>query len=272
MPQNHTPLFQATLQANDKDTLKILLHLINLSAPLTRETLFDIRHACIIRDDNFLYQKLRRMVKYDDGWLSDVEKTYIMNVRDEIEVTAQRQDSGPPEFIASFKIPAFQTRLRGLGEVVLDFIAQGRMWRLRFSIATVDHPPSLRFPSLHRQKPLVGPNTLQVALSLMEHSDSTPLEGVLKISSVSSFSPEIYREISTKSQSQLVSPPTHKQNQKKHTQSEIKATLDSVASGSVYIAEDGSLSGTLDASLRMVMSKTNMNLLRYTNFPRLIFT
>lgn len=125
MPQNHTPLFQATLQANDKDTLKILLHLINLSAPLTRETLFDIRHACIIRGDNFLYQKLRRMVKYEDGWLSDVEKTYFsMKARDEIEVT-EMQDSGPPEFIASFKIPAFHTRMRGLGEVTLNFIAQG---------------------------------------------------------------------------------------------------------------------------------------------------
>lgn len=124
MPQNHTPLFQATLQANDKDTLKILLHLINLSAPLTRETLFDIRHACIIRDDNFLYQKLRRMVKYEDGWLTDVEKTYFsMKARDEIEVTTKSQDSA--EFIASFKIPAFQTRMRGLGEVILDFIAQG---------------------------------------------------------------------------------------------------------------------------------------------------
>ncbi|KAE9410146.1 hypothetical protein BT96DRAFT_969833 [Gymnopus androsaceus JB14] len=276
MPEDHTPLFQATLQANDEDTLKILLLLIKLSAPLTRETLIDIRHACIIRDDNSLFQKLRQMKKYEDGWLSDAEKMHfsMMKARDEIKVTVERQDSGQPGFIVSFTIPMFQKRMRGLGEVVLDFIAQGRvwflrsdelvlnteehlgrMWRLRFS-TTVDSPQSARkFLLFHQQKPLIPPNSFQVTLSLMGYSDSTPVQGTLNIPSVTSSQTQLEGEISTKPRSQLVSSSLDKRKHQKHTQSEIKTMLDSMmlASGSMYIAEDGSLSGTLDASLSMVI-------------------
>ncbi|KAE9405345.1 hypothetical protein BT96DRAFT_916266 [Gymnopus androsaceus JB14] len=258
MPQNHTPLFQAALQADNEDTLKILFLLIKFSAPLTRETLIDIRHACIIRDDNSLFQKLRQMKKYEDGWLSDVEKMHfsMMKVRDEIEVTVKRRHSGQPGFLASFTIPVFQKRMRGLGEVVLDFIAQGRMWRLRFS-TTIDSPQSARrFPLFHQQKPSIPPNSFQVTLSLMEYSDSTPVQGTLNIPSVTFSEAPLEGEISTKPCSQLVSLSLDKRKHQKHTQSEIKTILDSMmlASGSIYIAEDGSLSGTLDASLSMPMS------------------
>lgn len=126
MPGDHTPLFHAIIQTKDKDSSKILNLILTACRPLTSSTLADIRNACIIRDNNQMFQLLRCSAEYEDSSLTGTERLFFSKTekRDSIEVKAGTSNS-KPTFTADFAIPMFQERMRSEGKLELYFVVQG---------------------------------------------------------------------------------------------------------------------------------------------------
>jgi len=284
MPGNRTPLFHAIIQAKDRNSSEILSPILAACRPLTASTSTDIREACIIKDDNEMFQSLRCSAEYEDRSFSGSERLFFPKTenRDAIEVKAEissSQSSNKPKFTADFMIPMFQQRMRGEGKLELYLVAQGRMWCLIF------HNPE-RFPQpraplwtrIRNRKVSIHANPWIVSLSLVDSSLPTPVEATVSIGparsssggkvSIDNYELEIV-QLSTKPKHQLVPTPLESDaktkvddRRQKHTQREIHALFDSsvLSSGSMYITDDGSLSGKVEAILADVSTGTKQKL------------
>lgn len=145
--------------------------MLQYAGPLNNACVADIRLACLATGDQVLFGKLRRG-----------ELPFIINLAradalilgstsaDDIDV---REIDGEAAFSASIKIRLWQKRMRVAGLVNVEFIARGRIWSLTF----FSPPPS---PSSLSTRG-AGSRPWQVALSLMEHSSPTFVDGRLVI-------------------------------------------------------------------------------------------
>ncbi|KAF9066286.1 hypothetical protein BDP27DRAFT_1330754 [Rhodocollybia butyracea] len=284
MPGNRTPLFHAIIQAKDRNSSEILSPILAACRPLTASTSTDIRDACIIIDNNEMFQSLRCSAEYEDHLLSDSERLFFSKTekRDAIEVKAEisnSQSSNKPKFTADFMIPMFQQRMRESGKLELYFVAQGRMWCLAFrNLEGFPQPRAHLWTRIRNRKVSVPANPWSVSLSLVDGSLPTPVEATVSISparsssggrtSVNDHDLEIVG-LSTKPKHQLV--PTRLESdaktkvddrRQKRTQREIYALFDSsvLSSGSMYITDDGSLSGKVEAILADVSTGTKQKL------------
>ncbi|KAF6752193.1 hypothetical protein DFP72DRAFT_905204 [Ephemerocybe angulata] len=143
--EGHTPLYWAIVKRKPdedvEDTSQIpdlLIALLSHSTPLKKDTIMDIRHACLITSDQRLFQRLRMSPEFATVSGSDQMLLGVTLPHDEIEVEELPGDEG--EFAVNFVIPHFQKRMMVTQEIPLEFIARSRMWKLVFAIAGQNGP------------------------------------------------------------------------------------------------------------------------------------
>lgn len=137
--ENHTPLYWAIVKRlpdehhRVKDALgpDLLSSLLSYSAPLSSETITDVRQACLVTCDQRLFQRLR--LSPDFSQVSSAEQMLLgaTIASDNIEV----KDIDGDSFIMTFELPLFHKRMVVSKVVPLEFIARNRMWGLEFFIA-----------------------------------------------------------------------------------------------------------------------------------------
>lgn len=160
--EEHTPLYWAIVkrvpdEATDEDTQipDLLTALLSHSTPLTQETISDVRVACLITSDQALFQRLRMSPEFSKISGRDEMLLGATLPMDDIVVEDLAGDEGA--FAVNFEIPQFQKRMMVSKEIVLEFIARSRMWKLEFSIAN-DYQAHPR------------PGSWCISLSLLENS------------------------------------------------------------------------------------------------------
>ncbi|KAJ3894703.1 hypothetical protein GG344DRAFT_73851 [Lentinula edodes] len=276
--ESHTPLYWAIInRPPDKSddaingTSDLLTTLLSYTAPLSPDILVEVRQACLITDDQLLFQRLRLSPEFAS--LSGTDEMLLGEVMIPDDVTVENMLGDDGAFAVNFRIPHFQKRMRVSNEVGVEFIARGRLWRLALDVAS-------KRRSRHGGPP---PGSWCIVLSLMENSPPTWVDSRLIIQDVSSNvnTPEIdplsgepastsppsifsgilgdrskKAAIIIRMQSKLELCPSA--NRPHHNrQTEIFVPLDSVPlassiqhAGSSYIGADESLSGKLEARLK----------------------
>ncbi|KIK63062.1 hypothetical protein GYMLUDRAFT_222859 [Collybiopsis luxurians FD-317 M1] len=179
--ESHTPLYWAIVnrppeQNNDGsgEINDLLLHLLSYTAPLSPSILTEVRQACLITDDQLLFQRLRLSPEFAS--LSGTDEMLLGEsmIPDDVNVENMEGDQGA--FAMDFRIPHFQKRMRVSNEVAVEFIARGRLWRLALCVAD-------KRRSRHN-----GPTqgSWCIVLSIMENSAPTWLDSQLIIPDASS--------------------------------------------------------------------------------------
>ncbi|KAF8832715.1 hypothetical protein HHX47_DHR1001749 [Lentinula edodes] len=285
-------LSQKVLQTdvNDEASLRILSLIMEYAAYEEDDVLeiADIRRACMIKDDQPLFESVRNTELYRKS-AGSAKAIYLGSTGLQDTVVVQPRITNPsrvsssnrhqPAFTAILTIPMFQMRIRGLNKVNLEFIAQGRMWCLTFRKAIYNPQTSKKKKSFSlwrrtRRNTEPAADTWQIGLSLTDQSESTPVQATITFlpSTRSSAATavrgglgdsqlkdkdEVEIELSTKPGEYLVSGPNYSRVQVVKGQTHgIYASLDSgilSSSGSIYIEEDGSLIVILEAILAMTV-------------------
>ncbi|KAI0351953.1 hypothetical protein OH77DRAFT_1410035 [Trametes cingulata] len=132
--EGHTPIYWAIINrpAGDAqlDQPDIVTALLSHAAPLSDATVDEMRLACLHTSDHGLFQRLRRSPAFAPLSGSD-EIILGSNVPvDDVEVEDVPGDEAG--FVAKFRIPMFQKRMRISRLINLEFIAKGRLWALQF--------------------------------------------------------------------------------------------------------------------------------------------
>ncbi|KAL1706082.1 hypothetical protein EV121DRAFT_289758 [Schizophyllum commune] len=183
--EEHTPLYWAIVKRAEErqtsptspssspptpdpsDPSDTTLILLALAAPLTADTIADIRAACLVFSDNALFQRLRMAPEFSS--LSPAEQI-LFNGEAMVPDSVRVEDvKGECAFVAHVRIPKFQRRMRVAGTVGVEFVALGRIFRLAFLIT----PQNVRRRHPHR------PGSWCLSLSLMDNSSPTFFNGRL---------------------------------------------------------------------------------------------
>ncbi|KAI1790348.1 hypothetical protein LXA43DRAFT_511318 [Ganoderma leucocontextum] len=174
--EGHTPVYWAIinrppqpLAADDPDVVSALL---SHAAPLTDATVDEIRLACLHTSDHTLFQKLRRSPAFSP--LTGTEEILLGGSVpvDDVDVDDVKADEGA--FVARFRIPLFQKRMRISGTIRLEFIAKGRLWELSFVVAKSEHDRRLGYRHFKA-------GSWVVRLALLPHSPPTCIDSRLVI-------------------------------------------------------------------------------------------
>ncbi|KAI5900305.1 uncharacterized protein SCHCODRAFT_01087415 [Schizophyllum commune H4-8] len=181
--EEHTPLYWAIVKRAEEyhsssssssspnpdpsDPSDTTLLLLALAAPLTADTIADIRAACLVFSDNALFQRLRMAPEFSS--LSPAEQI-LFNGEAMVPDSVRVEDvKGEGAFVAHIRIPKFQRRMRVAGTVGVEFVALGRIFCLAFLIT----PQNVRRRHPHR------PGSWCLSLSLMDNSSPTFFNGRL---------------------------------------------------------------------------------------------
>jgi len=174
--ENHTPLYWAIVKRSPDEHHQVevasgsdlLSALLSYSAPLSPETISDVRRACLATCDQRLFQRLRLSPEFAP--VSGVNQMLLGGTipPDNIEVEDVPGDGG--EFVMTFEVLHFHKRMMVSKEISLEFIARNRLWRLEFSIVP-EH-------GYHRR---CRPGSWCISLYLLESSPPTWIDSRLII-------------------------------------------------------------------------------------------
>ncbi|KDQ29940.1 hypothetical protein PLEOSDRAFT_1021085, partial [Pleurotus ostreatus PC15] len=178
--EDHTPLYWAVIkrqpdESMDDDTQipDLLTTLLSFSAPLTPETISEIRLACLITSDQQLFQRLRLSPQFSP--LSGTDEIILGGPIPPDEITVEDTVGDEGAFAVNMAIVQFQKRMQVSREVIVEFIARSRMWRLAFRVMPSQEPAE----RYHTRS--LRPGTWCVTLSLLEHSPPTWIDSRLLI-------------------------------------------------------------------------------------------
>ncbi|EKM53705.1 uncharacterized protein PHACADRAFT_148472 [Phanerochaete carnosa HHB-10118-sp] len=147
--------------------LELVEAMLTMAMPLSDAAVSEIRLACLQTSDEVLFQRLRRTPAFSP--LSGKDEILLGANIPPDEIVVQELAGNQGEFIASFRIPQFQRRMRVSKQVCLEFIARGRMWCLKF----------LESDGISYHMAEKG--AWVVSLSLMDHSPPTWIDSHLLI-------------------------------------------------------------------------------------------
>ncbi|KAI0827776.1 hypothetical protein BC628DRAFT_1368398 [Trametes gibbosa] len=177
--EGHTPLYWAIINrptdgevvAASADAPDVFTALLAYAAPLSDATADELRLACLHTSDHGLFQRLRRSPAFSP--LSGADELILgaSGPVDDIEVADVPGDE--VGFVATFRIPMFQKRMRISQEITLEFIAKGRMWMLKCLVA---RQSDSRLGYRHART-----GSWVVVLSLLPHSPPTWIDSRLVI-------------------------------------------------------------------------------------------
>ncbi|KAF7308764.1 hypothetical protein MKEN_01075500 [Mycena kentingensis (nom. inval.)] len=176
--EGHTAIYWAIVKrpavattsadASPPSSLDLLTALLSLAAPLTADTISDIRLACLLTSDQALFQRLRSSAP-DFSPLSPTDQLLLDASSPPDSILVENTPHDEFAFGVDFTIVRFQTRMRVSKCVELDFIARGRMWRLGFHV------------SERRRPGMPAPGAWYITLSLLEHSPPTWIDSRLLV-------------------------------------------------------------------------------------------
>jgi len=176
--EGHTPIYWAIMKRNpdppgvEQLPFDLAVALLTFAVPLSDETISEIRLAILHNSDQAFFQRLRRWPSFSP--VSGAEEMLLDGSLPPDEVVIENAVGDESAFVARFRIPMFQKRLRLSKQLHMEFIARGRLWSLRLLIATADNA-ALR--------PRVKLGTCLVTLALLEHSPPTWLDSRFVINS-----------------------------------------------------------------------------------------
>jgi hypothetical protein len=129
--EDHPAIYWAIVKRPSPDDFELITSLMSYSAPLTTETMTEVRLACLHVEDQALFQCLWRSPEY--GALSGADRMLLgVSVPpDTIDVEELPGQDVP--FVVS-TIVQFETRMKA--SIAFEFVARGT-------------PPRIRFPSPH---------------------------------------------------------------------------------------------------------------------------
>ncbi|KAE9400209.1 hypothetical protein BT96DRAFT_881491 [Gymnopus androsaceus JB14] len=267
--ESHTPLYWAIVNRPSENsdeglngTSDLLTTLLSYTAPLSPDVLAEVRQACLIRDDQLLFQRFRLSPEFAS--LSGTDEMLLGESMIPDDVTVENLVGDEGAFAVNFRMPHFQKRMKVSNEVAVEFIARGRLWHLTLCVVT----------KRQRRTGHLPPGSWCITLSIRENSPPTWIDSRILFPDAS-FNGEDAgspREESSymfsgimgdrkkptislrvQSDSELCS---IDQRHNHHRQTQIVVPLDSVHlgsslqhSGSSYIGADESLSGRLEARL-----------------------
>ncbi|KAJ7768476.1 hypothetical protein B0H16DRAFT_1453172 [Mycena metata] len=138
--ENHSALYWVI--ANGPLPLKAPFELVAAvlahSAPLQPATIKEARQACISFRSQEMFQFLR--MSPDFGALPTEDRFLLGVLAPPEEIVVEEMEGASHPFSLRFKIPMFYRRMMLGKQIVLEFIAQGRLWKLTFF--TADKPIS----------------------------------------------------------------------------------------------------------------------------------
>jgi hypothetical protein len=136
--ENHTPLYWAIVkrlpdehhQVEDTSGPDLLSALLSFSAPLSQDTITDVRRACLATCDQRLFQRLRLSPEFAP--VSGVDQMLLGGTipPDNIEVEDVPGDGG--EFMVTFELLHFHKRMVVSKEISLEFIARSECCHVFF--------------------------------------------------------------------------------------------------------------------------------------------
>lgn len=126
--ESHTPLYWAIVnrppdKSDEGSTSDLLTTLLSYTAPLSPAVLAEVREACLIRDDQLLFQRLRLSPEFAS--LSGTDEMLLGESMIPDDVTVENLLGDEGAFAVNFRMPHFQKRMRVSNEVALEFIARG---------------------------------------------------------------------------------------------------------------------------------------------------
>ncbi|THU91251.1 hypothetical protein K435DRAFT_236812 [Dendrothele bispora CBS 962.96] len=127
----HTPFYWSIIHRPAKSHLvpDLLVALLTFGSPLSNETRADIRHACLMVNDQKLFQHLRCSRKY----MPERKPEMIVNGKHPFdEIRVQEYPGTEAVFTVDFEMPMFVKRMHLEQEVSLEFIAHRRAFHLHF--------------------------------------------------------------------------------------------------------------------------------------------
>ena len=121
--EGHPAIYWAIVKRPSPDDFELITALMSYSAPLTTETMTEVRLACLHVGDQALFQCLWRSPEY--GALSGADRMLlgVTSPPDTIDVEELPGQDGP--FVVRFTIVQFEKRMKVSGEISFEFIARG---------------------------------------------------------------------------------------------------------------------------------------------------
>jgi len=138
--EGHPAIYWAIVKRPSPDDFELITSLMSYSAPLTTETMTQVRLACLHVGDQALFQCLWRSPEY--GALSGADRMLlgVSSPPDTFDVEELPGQDGP--FVVRLNIVKFETRMKVSGEIAFEFIARGTspVWKM---VSIPSLPPSL---------------------------------------------------------------------------------------------------------------------------------
>ncbi|CCM01019.1 uncharacterized protein FIBRA_03067 [Fibroporia radiculosa] len=250
-PHDRKRAFYDVSLSSEPDLVMLLL---SLAVPLTEATISEVRLACLHDCDQELFQRLRRSPGFSS--MTGTEEMLLGGQVPPDEISVENVEADDHAFIAQFRIPMFQKRMRVSRQINLEFIARERLWSVKFLVSTADNI---------RTRHIATPGTWVVLLSLLEHSPPTAVDSRLIIKDAGSpcDTPPSSPQDSPSGRKEKGKPtislrlktgpiPLSPEGHHSYIGASFKDSLmaDSLQfHGSPYIAADGSLKARLDARL-----------------------
>lgn len=129
--EGHTPLYWAIVKRapdeNHDDSTQIddlLTSLLSFSSPLSKDTIMELRHACLVTSDQALFQRLRLSPEFSP--ISGVDQMLLGATLPPDDITVEDVPGDEGSFAMNFVIVQFQKRMMVSREIVLEFIARGK--------------------------------------------------------------------------------------------------------------------------------------------------
>jgi len=121
--EGHPAIYWAIVKRPSPDDFELITSLMSYSAPLTTETMTEVRLACLHVGDQALFQCLWRSPEY--GALSGADRMLlgVSSPPDTIDVEELPGQDGP--FEVRLTIVQFEKRMKVSGEIEFEFIARG---------------------------------------------------------------------------------------------------------------------------------------------------
>ncbi|KAF9647720.1 hypothetical protein BDM02DRAFT_3097695 [Thelephora ganbajun] len=260
--EGHPAIYWAIVKRPSPDDFELITSLMSYSAPLTTETMTEVRLACLHVGDQALFQCLWRSPEY--GALTGADRMLlgVTSPPDTMDVEELPGQDGP--FAVRLTIVQFEKRMKVSGEIGFEFIARGTIWKLRFYVTKDEmrHQPGpwAIMIQMMEQSP---PTHLDARVVIKEPekeppspSSPTPPNGILASLLTSSSSPKPNPPVEFRLKTGMMELTAVRTGKKTDYSQRVQALFtDSVQGNSLqypdspYYYPDGSLRVTLEARL-----------------------
>lgn len=141
--EGHPAIYWAIVKRPSLDDFELITSLMSHSAPLTTETMAEVRLACLHVGDQALFQCLWRSPEYGALSGSDRMLLGVTSPPDTVDVAELPGQDGL--FAVKLTIVQFEKRMKVSGEISFEFIARGASYTRSSLFSPVEYHNFLTF-------------------------------------------------------------------------------------------------------------------------------